>query len=149
PKLPKLKRSNTLKLRFARNRALKLRVRRQLRLQKKQVEELGAQAEQRLENDFFKRLERLGIVRRFVSTWLLLVVLLTGVVVAQIRGLSGYYQVLAAAPGGTYTEGVLGAFTNANPIYATSLADTTVSELVFAGLLTYDQNNRLVGDLAE
>jgi peptide/nickel transport system substrate-binding protein len=149
PRLPKLSRNKALTLKFARNRALKLRFRRQLRLQKKQVEELGAQAEQRLEDDFFKRLERLGVVRRFVSTWLLLVVLLTGAVIAQIRGLSGYYQVLAAAPGGTYTEGVLGAFTNANPIYATSLADTTVSELVFAGLLTYDNNNELVGDLAE
>src|SRR5688572_28820552 len=104
PRIPKLK--------FHRQRAIKLRFRRQLRLQKRQVEELGAQAEQRLEDDFFKRLERLGVVKRFVSSWLLLVILLIGVVVAQIRGLSGYYQVLAAAPGGTYTEGVLGAFTN-------------------------------------
>lgn len=149
PKLPKLGRDKKLTLKFARQRAMKLRFRRQLRLQKKQVEELGAQAEQRLEDDFFKRLERLGVVRRFVSTWLLLVVLLTGVVVAQIRSLGAYYQVAAPAPGGTYTEGVLGAFTNANPIYATSLADTTVSDLVFAGLLTYDANNELVGDLAE
>lgn len=139
----------TLKLKFRRQRALKLRFRRKIRLQKLQVEELGAQAEQRLEDDFFKRLERLGAVKRFVSTWLLLVVLLIGIVVAQIRSLSGYYQVQAAAPGGTYTEGVLGAFTNANPIYATGLADTTVAELIFAGLLTYDQNNQLTGDLAE
>ena len=137
------------KLKFRRQRAMKLRFRRHLRLQKRQVEELGAQAEQRLEDDFFKRLERLGVVRRFVSSWLLLVILLIGIVVAQVRGLSGYYQVLTAAPGGTYTEGVLGAFTNANPVYATDIADTTVSELVFAGLLTLNQNNQLTGELAE
>jgi peptide/nickel transport system substrate-binding protein len=139
----------TLKLKFRRQRAFKLRFRRHLRLQKRQVEEFGVQAEQRLEDDFFKRLERLGRVKRFMTAWLLLVVLLIGVVVAQTRSLSGYYQVLAPAPGGTYTEGVLGAFTNANPVYATGLANATVSELVFAGLVTYDHKNRLVGDLAE
>ncbi len=148
-RLGKFTPKGTLKLKFRRQRALKLRFRRQLRMQKLQVEELGVQAEQRLEDDFFKRLERLGVVKRFVSTWLLLVVLLIGIVVAQIRSLSSYYQVQAAAPGGTYTEGVLGAFTNANPIYATGLVDTTVSELLFAGLLTYDQQNQLTGDLAE
>ncbi len=137
------------KLKFRRQRALKLRFRRQLRLQKLQVEELGAQAEQRLEDDFFKRLERLAIVRRFVLSWVLLVALLAGIVTAQIRGLSGHYQVLAPAPGGTFTEGVLGSFTNANPIYATSLVDASVSNLIFSGLLHYDKNNRLVGDLAE
>jgi peptide/nickel transport system substrate-binding protein len=130
-------------------RALKLRFRRRLRMQRRQVEEFGAQAEQRLEDDFFKRLERLGAVRRFVTSWFLLVVLLLGAVVAQTRSLSGYYQVLAPTPGGTYVEGMLGAFTNANPVYATDLVDTSVSELVFAGLLTHDDQNQLVGDLAE
>lgn len=137
------------KFKLDRKRVLKLKFRRHLRLQKKQVEELSAQAEQRLENDFFKRLERLGVVRRFVISWMLLIVLLIGCVVAQTRGLNGLYQVLVPTAGGTYTEGVLGSFTNANPIYATDLADTTVSELVFAGLLTYDQRNQLVGDLAD
>lgn len=145
----KLLKKGTPKLKFRRQRAFKLRFRRQLRLQKRQVEELGAQAEQRIENDFFKRLERLAHVKRFIISWLLLIVLLIGVVVAQTRSLSSYYQVLTPAPGGTYTEGVLGAFTNANPIYATGLANTSVSELVFAGLLTYNQKNRLTGDLAE
>lgn len=147
--LGRFKTKGAIKLKFHRQRAIKLRFRRRLRLQKRQVEELGAQAEQRLEDDFFKRLERLGVVKRFVSSWLLLVILLIGVVVAQIRGLSGYYQVLAAAPGGTYTEGVLGAFTNANPLYATDIVDTTVSELIFASLLTYNPNNQLTGELAD
>lgn len=141
--------SGVPKLKFRRQRAMKLRFRRQLRLQKLQVEELGAQAEQRLEDDFFKRLERLGVVRRFVSSWLLLVILLIGIVVAQVRGLSGQYQVLTAAPGGTYTEGILGAFTNANPVYASDIVDTTVSELVFAGLVTLNQKNQLTGELAD
>jgi peptide/nickel transport system substrate-binding protein len=132
-----------------RRRAIKLRIRRTLRLQRRQVEELGAQAEQRLEDDFFKRLERLGTVRRFVIAWTLSLVLLITCVVSQTRSLSGYYQTLTPAAGGTYTEGVLGAFTNANPIYATDLADTSISKLLFSSLLRYDQNNQLVGDLAD
>ncbi|HSX35623.1 MAG TPA: peptide ABC transporter substrate-binding protein [Patescibacteria group bacterium] len=129
-------------------RAFKLRFRRQLRLQRKQVEELSANAEERIENDFFKRLERLGAVKRFVISWLLLLVLLIGLVIAQTRALSGYYQKLVPVPGGTYTEGILGSFTNANPIYASDLVDASVSKLLFAGLLTYDANNQLAGDLA-
>lgn len=132
-----------------RTRAIKLRVRRSLRLQRRQVEELGIQAEQRLENDFFKRLERLGAVRRFVVAWTTALVLLIGCVVAQTRGLSGYYQELGPAPGGTYSEGILGAFTNANPVYATDLVDTSVSKLLFSGLLKYNEKNQLTGDLAE
>jgi peptide/nickel transport system substrate-binding protein len=132
-----------------RKRALKLRFRRHLRMQKRQVEELGASAEQRLEDDFFKRLERLGRVRRFLSTWILLVVLLIGCVVAQTRALSTQYQDLVPVAGGTYTEGILGSFSNANPLYAIDLVDASVSRLIFAGLLTYNTENELVGDLAE
>ena len=130
-------------------RALKLRLRRRLRLQRAQVGELSAQAEQRLENDFFRRLERLGAVRRFVGSWILLVILLTGAVIAQNRTLSSYFQTLVPVPGGTYTEGVLGSFTNANPIYATDIVDSSVSRLLFSGLMTYDSRNQLVGDLAD
>lgn len=131
------------------SRAFKLRFRRRLRMRKLQVEEFGQQAEQQLERNLFRRLERLADVRRFVLTWLILIVLLGGCVIAQIAGLRGYYQDSKPAPGGTYSEGILGSFTNANPLYATSPVDSSVSKLLFASLLTYDQNNNLVGDLAQ
>jgi peptide/nickel transport system substrate-binding protein len=131
------------------SRAFKLRFRRRLRMRKLQVEELGQQAEQQLERNFFRRLERLADVRRFVITWIILLVLIAGCVVAQIAGLRGYFQVPAPAPGGTYSEGVLGAYTNANPLYATGPVDLAVSRLLFASLFTYDEDNNLVGDLAK
>jgi peptide/nickel transport system substrate-binding protein len=59
-----------------------------------------------------------------------------------------YFETLKPIPGGIYNEGVLGTFTTANPIYASSDVDTTLSSLVFAGLFKYDNNNQLVGDLA-
>jgi peptide/nickel transport system substrate-binding protein len=131
------------------SRAFKLRFRRRLRMRKLQVEEFGQQAERQLERNFFRRLERLNGVRRFVSTWIILVILIGACVTAQIGGLRGYYQAPSPVAGGTYSEGILGTFTNANPIYATSPVDVAASKLLFAGLLTYDENNNLTGDLAK
>lgn len=131
------------------SRAFKLRFRRRLRLRRRQVEAFGQQAEDQLERNFFRRLERLRDVRRFVVGWLLLMVLLIGCMVVQLRALGGYYQTLQPAPGGTYTEGIIGAFTNANPVYATSAFDQAASRLVFSGLYKYNEKNQLVGDLAQ
>lgn len=130
-------------------RLIRLRFRRRIRKGQQQVEDLSQQAEQHIENHFFRRFGRLVPVRRFVIGWLSLVLLIIGLLVTQNISLSSYYQTLKAVPGGIYNEGVIGAFTNANPLYATSSVDSTVSKLVFAGLFKYDDNNNLVGDLAQ
>lgn len=131
------------------DRTTKLRWRRRIRRSRQQVEEIGLHTEEHLERHLFRRLGRLYQVRRFILSWLLLIgVLITGVIL-QTRGLSNYYQILRPVPGGTYSEGILGAFTNANPLYATGGVDGAVSRLLFSGLLTYNQNNELVGDIAK
>lgn len=84
-----------------------------------------------------------------MAGWILLMVLLGIGVVLQYLSLSKYYQISKPAAGGTYTEGMVGSFTNANPLYASNLTDNTVSRLLFAGLVKYDSNNELAGDLAE
>jgi len=131
------------------DRTTKLRWRRKFRRRRNQVEDLGVQAEEHIERHFFKRLGRLAAVRRFVLSWIALVVLLIGGVTFQTLALSGYYQTLQPVGGGTFSEGILGTFTNANPIYATGPVDSAVSKLIFASLLKYDANNQLVGDLAD
>lgn len=130
-------------------RLFRLRFRRQLRKSQQQVEEFSVQTEKNLERHFFKRYSRLLPVRRFLITWLLLVGLLIGGVVGQNIMLSNHYQTLKPIPGGIYNEGVLGTFTTANPIYATSGIDTTVSRLVFSGLLDHDNQGNIIGDLAK
>jgi peptide/nickel transport system substrate-binding protein len=130
------------------DRTTKLRWRRRFRLSYRQVEDMGVNAENGLEKYFFKRFARLVAVRRFAFSWLVLVCLLIAGSVTQIRGLSQHYQTLAPAPGGTFSEGMVGTFTNANPLYAVSTADASVSRLIFSGLLKYDQHNQLAGDLA-
>ncbi len=87
-------------------------------------------------------------VRRFVGTWVLLLIIAILGTASQTYLLSNYYQKLEPVPGGIYNEGVLGTFTTANPIYAQSSIDTSVSKLIFASLFTYNSNNQLVGELA-
>jgi peptide/nickel transport system substrate-binding protein len=131
------------------DRTAKLRWRRRYRSRKRQVEEIGSQAEEQLEKHFFRRLTRLGDVRKFVINWVLLLVLLIGITVVQTRSLSGYYQDTVAVPGGAITEGIVGSFTNANPLYATGTVDSAAAQLVFSGLLKINKDDQLVGNLAE
>lgn len=94
------------------------------------------------------RLGRLRLVWRFVLLWLVLIGVIAGLLSVQLSALRSYYQVLQPSPGGIYSEGVVGSFTTANPIYAVSDVDTTVAKLLFAGLLTYNDQDQLTGDLA-
>ncbi len=128
---------------------VKRRWRRTFRRGARSVEEIGQQADKNIDRLLFRRLSRLALVRRFVVLWLLIFGLLFVLGVIQVRGLSNYYQVSRPAPGGIYSEGIVGLFTNANPLYANGAADTAVSQLVFSGLLKYDQRGRLTGDLAD
>ncbi len=127
----------------------KLYVRRKFRRRRRQVEDLSVTAEEKFEKHFLKRVAGLFEVRRFVLGWITFLILLSVGVAMQIRALGGYYQKLQPVVGGIYTEGMIGSFTNASPLYATGLTDNTVSRLVFSGLLKYDSQNKIVGDLAE
>ncbi len=130
------------------NRTTKLRWRRRFKQRRTQVENLGVQTEDTIERHFFKRLSRLSSVRRFIITWIALVVFMIGGVLYQSTLLSSYYKTDIPVGGGTFTEGILGTFTNANPLYATGPVDSAVAQLLFSGLLKYDASNKLVGDLA-
>lgn len=129
-------------------RLIRLRFRRRVRKGQQRAEGLGGKTEERLNQHFVKRLGNLTHVRRFVVSWVLLMVLLIGGLFIQNLSLSNYFQTLRPVPGGIYNEGILGTFTNANPMYATNNVDTSVSKLLFAGLFTYNGRNQLVGDLA-
>jgi peptide/nickel transport system substrate-binding protein len=110
--------------------------------------DISKQAGRSIERNLYNRVGHLTAVRRFVSVWLLFWLLLGVVTVWQIISLNHYFQTVQPIPGGIYNEGVLGTLTNVNPIYATGEVDTSLSQLIFAGLLGYNSNNRLVDDLA-
>ena len=129
-------------------RLFRLRWRRRFRKGHKQVESINTQTSENLDKHLVKKFGNLMPVRRFVFGWLALMLILIGGLIAQNLALSNYYQTLRTVPGGIYNEGVLGTFTTANPIYATSDADLTVSRLVFASLFQYDANGKLAPELA-
>src|SRR5688572_9248002 len=104
-------------------RLIRLRFRRHFRDSQRQAADFGTQAEQHIERHLFRRFGRLAPIRRFVAGWISLLLLLIAAVVAQNLALSGYYQTLQTVPGGIYSEGVKGRFTNASPLYAVSEAD--------------------------
>lgn len=125
------------------------RIQRLFRKRRRQAEQFSALAEDQLERNLVRKFGRLYSVRRFVTVWVLLCLVLIGSVVVQTRALGSYYQTLQPAPGGIYREGIIGTYTNANPLYVTGQANDAVSKLLFAGLFKYDNSNRLVGDLAQ
>lgn len=130
-------------------RTLKLRSRRWWRRGLFQTENFLEHSGEEFDRDFLGRLSKLRLIWRFVLVWTLFFVLMAGGVAIQLSSLRRYYQVLQPVPGGIYSEGIAGVFTTANPLYAVSDVDTSVSRLVFASLLSYDSNNHLTGDLAD
>jgi peptide/nickel transport system substrate-binding protein len=96
-----------------------------------------------------RRLVNLREVRRHALGWLLLVAALSAVAFWQNGIAAQQYNSVVPAEGGVYTEGVSGALDNLNPLFATTSAERSASRLLFANLLTYDDKNDLVGELAE
>jgi len=88
-------------------------------------------------------------VRRHMLAWLLLAALLIGGTGLQIMWSQQRYMAAAQEKGGTYAEGVLGSLDTLNPLYAKTAAERSASRLVFGGLLSYDRDNQLRGDLAK
>ena len=112
-----------------------------------------------------RRIERVGlrhahkfIVRRFANLrdvrrktvgWLVLLVGLSAAAFWQAGISAQNYTAQVPAEGGVYTEGVFGPIDTINPLFATTPAERAASRLLFANLLTYDEKNDLVGELAQ
>ena len=130
------------------NRTTQLRMRRTVRRRQKLVEAAAEAAEKSFETDLIGRFDHLLKVKRFTFGWMALAILAIACTVVQTLTLSAYYQTVQPTTGGTYNEGIVGTYSNANPLFATGSVDVAVSHLIFAGLLKYNSHNQLVGDLA-
>lgn len=131
------------------DRRTKLKARRAYRKQKRQMEAATANADDSINKHFLNRFDRLFNVKRFVTLWTLLVFLLGVGALWQIRGMDKFYLKTTAVSGGVYREGILGNFTNLNPLFATSSVDASVSKLVFSGLMKVSPEGRVEPDLAK
>ena len=95
------------------------------------------------------RWENIRLYRRSVISWLLLIlVLITGSFVQTV-----YYgnlnTTIASAAGGTYIEGTTDKLSTISPLHATTDTERAASQLVFLGLLSYDNANKLHAELAD
>lgn len=128
--------------------ATRLKLRRLFRHRKRATESAFRKIAEGFDRNFIGRLGQFKKARRFAVGWLSLTVALIVVTIVQIINVSYAYQSVQPVAGGSYHEGMVGTFSTANPLYANGAVDTAVSRLVFAGLLRYDDQNQLAGDLA-
>lgn len=96
-----------------------------------------------------RRLDNVRDVRRHALSWLAMMLLLIGLSVVQLSVYQRTFSQIGPASGGTYAEGVIGSLDTMNPLFASTPAERAASRLLFAGLLSYDRNNSLRGELAE
>lgn len=126
----------------------RLKLRRRFRFRKRQLEDLSQTASKQLDRHIFRRWHNFKFATRFTLGWVGLMVILVVMLIIQTAILGNNYLAVKPVAGGIYTEGIVGQFTNSNPIYATSDVDTAVAKIVFDSLFSYDQQNNLVGNLA-
>lgn len=96
-----------------------------------------------------RRWQNLKEVRRSAAGWVVLVLLLSAAVIWQSNETTNYYSQEIPSEGTTYSEGVVGAVDNLNPIFASTQAERSAARLLFASLLQYDEKGDLVGELAQ
>ena len=125
------------------------RIKRLLRRQRRKAEKSAASADSRIDQHLANKVHRFESVRRFIFGWVAIVLLITGVTFYQFNVFYGATRKAVPAEGGVFREGIIGKFTNANPVFATGAVDTSVSKLLHSGLLKYDGNGQLTNDLAE
>lgn len=129
-------------------RKAKKKIRTIIRRQRKSADKAREQMDQSVDIHFLRRLNRLFKVRRFVLSWLLLALLLAGGAWWQVSSLDQYYLQSAPVGGGAYREGIIGSFTNSNPLYATSGVDASVSQLLYSSLFSVNGDGTLRPRLA-
>jgi len=131
------------------NKTTQLQLRRLLRRRRRATEETVQHAAENIDKNLIGRFGRVIKVKRFALGWIALTLLLGVSTVIQTVALSTTYQTEHPVAGGSYHEGIVGTFSTANPLYASGAVDTAVSRLIFDGLFKYDENNVIVGDLAQ
>ncbi len=95
------------------------------------------------------RLDRLANVRRRVSIWVALVLVMIGVSAVQWHISRSSFTTMTYASGGSYSEGVLGPLENLNPIFAKTSAEKSAAKLLFSSLYRYDSTGNIKTDLAD
>ena len=95
------------------------------------------------------RWDHVRLARRNVILWLSLILLLIVGSFAQTIYYGSLDTTVTAVSGGTYAEGTTDKLTTISPLHASTNTERAASQLVYPGLLSYDDTNKLHGDLAQ
>ena len=96
-----------------------------------------------------ERWDHIRMARRNVVLWLVLMLALIIGSFVQVIYYNNQDITVAATNGGTYAEGTTDKLTTISPLYATTNTEKAASQLVYLPLLSYDEANKLRGNLAE
>lgn len=89
------------------------------------------------------------LAKSLILPWLLLTLFIGVLLLAQIVGLDNYYLTQVPAPGGDYSEGLVGKVRVINPILALDAPSLDLDRLIFSGLTQFNSDRGIVPDLAE
>lgn len=87
-------------------------------------------------------------VQRHIIIWVSTVGLIIVATGLQLMWNQQNYRTATSALNGTYAEAVLGPVDTLNPLYASSSAELSASQLIFSKLFTYDTSGHIANDLA-
>ncbi len=120
-----------------------------LRRRKRKATQAKQQVDKTFEKHLIRRFSHLARVQRFLLGWFMIVAALVLAVWWQLPQLDEFYLTSAPASGGIYREGLIGSFTNSNPLYATGNVDLSVSRLIYSGLFTVNGQGAIEPLLAD
>lgn len=96
-----------------------------------------------LKQNFFARIDHVRAVRILVLEWILLVLIVILLGVAQSIWYKESYASKFFVEGGNYTEATLGKINTLNPLFATTSSEKTVSKLLFSTLVAPDYSGHM------
>ncbi len=127
---------------------IRFRVQRQIRRWRRQSRTLRRWSVNYFDRHLWGKWRQLGIIRRFVLGWWLIILMAFFGLFHQLAGLAPYYLKPGPAPGGVFAEGAQGSVQLVNPVLSDSAASIDLTKLVFNGLTQYDHAGHLQPDLA-
>ena len=92
------------------------------------------ESKEHIKENFLKRLSHVRKIRLLVLEWVLLVIALILLGVAQAFWFGESYATDAYVSGGTYIEATVGRVNSMNPLFATTSSEKALSKLMFATL---------------
>ncbi len=95
-----------------------------------------------------KRWSSVRDVRQHIIIWIIAIGVLIAATGMQLMWFQRTYMDTTQATDGTYAEGVLGPLNTLDPLFASTSAEQSASDLLFSHLLQYDTSGHLNNDLA-